>query len=151
MGIKDMVSTLKKSAAAASLTSAPNADKVDPSVIVCKSVKDAGFNPILEYAGDDATYQSDPGKSVTNPNSSASEEVPQPLWTAQVRASLTQIYEKCSVPIPSLLQRPPHLRPLLSAADITASTAINTSGEVSQNSSTTTTTNNMGASDSTQS
>lgn len=32
--VRDMVSTLKKSAA--SLTSAPNADKVDPSVIVCK-------------------------------------------------------------------------------------------------------------------
>ena len=80
------------------------------------AVKDGGFNPVLEYAGDDATYQSDPGgKPVTNP-SSASDEV-QPLWTAQVRASLTQIYEKCSVPIPSLLQRPPHLRPLLT--DIT--------------------------------
>lgn len=112
--VKDMVSTLKKSAA--TLTAVSSAEKVDPSLIVCKSVKDGGFNPVLEYAGDDATYQSDPGgKPVTNP-SSASDEV-QPLWTAQVRASLTQIYEKCSVPIPSLLQRPPHLRPLLT--DIT--------------------------------
>jgi hypothetical protein len=82
-------------------------------------VKDAGFNPVLEYAGDDATYQSDPG-AASNPggglakpqqapagSNSATEEQIQPLWTAQLRASLTQVYEQCSVPVPSLLQRPP--------------------------------------------
>ena len=45
-------------------------------------------------------------------SASESSEI-QPLWTAQVRASLTQVYEKCSVTIPSLLHRPAHLRPLL--------------------------------------
>ena len=41
--VRDMVSTLKKSAA--SLTSAPNADKVDPSVIVCK----CKFKSLVKY------------------------------------------------------------------------------------------------------
>merc|ERR1719219_2733924 len=118
--VRDMVSTLKKSAAA--LVSAPNADKLDPSLVVCKSVKDAGFNPVLEYAGDDASYHSDPGKGVSGgtQQSMASDEV-QPLWTAQLRASLTQIYEKCSVQVPTPLQRPPHLRPLLQSSDLEAS------------------------------
>merc|ERR1719225_1738154 len=114
--VRDMVSTLKKSAAA--LVSAPNADKLDPSLVVCKSVKDAGFNPVLEYAGDDASYHSDPGKSSTSGSGQqtlASEDI-QPLWTAQLRASLTQIYEKCSVQVPTPLQRSSHLRPLLAVS-----------------------------------
>ena len=45
----------------------------------------------------------------------ASEEI-QPLWTAQLRASLTQIYEKCSVQVPTPLQRSSLVRPLLAAA-----------------------------------
>jgi len=112
--VRDMVSTLKKSAAA--LVSAPNADKLDPSLVVCKSVKDAGFNPVLEYAGDDASYHSDPGKSSSGQQSMASDSEIQPLWTAQLRASLTQIYEKCSVQVPTPLQRSSHLRPLLAAS-----------------------------------
>merc|ERR1739844_29368 len=112
-----MVNTLKKSAVA--LVSAPNADKLDPSLVVCKSVKDGGFNPVLEYAGDDASYHSDPGKSTSSvsgqQSAMASEEI-QPLWTAQLRASLTQIYEKCSVQVPTPLQRSSHLRPLLAAS-----------------------------------
>jgi len=111
--VRDMVSTLKKSAAA---LSAPNADKLDPSLVVCKSVKDAGFNPVLEYAGDDASYHSDPGKSSTGQQTMASDSDIQPLWTAQLRASLTQIYEKCSVQVPTPLQRSSHLRPLLAAS-----------------------------------
>jgi len=115
--VRDMVSTLKKSAAA--LVSAPNADKLDPQTIVCKSVKDGGFNPVLEYAGDDASYHSDPGKSTSSvsgqQSAMASEEI-QPLWTAQLRASLTQIYEKCSVQVPTPLQRSSLVRPLLAAS-----------------------------------
>jgi len=117
--IKDMVSTLKKSAAALNSNAAGSSDKVDPALVVCKSVKDAGFNPVLEYAGDDASYHSDPGKSASSSQTSASDEV-QPLWTAQLRASLTQIYEKCSVIVPAPLQRPSHLRPLLSQAELEA-------------------------------
>ena len=83
------------------------------------AVKDAGFNPVLEYAGDDASYHSDPGKSASSSQTSASDEI-QPLWTAQLRASLTQIYEKCSVTVPAPLQRPSHLRPLLSQAELEA-------------------------------
>ena len=79
------------------------------------AVKDAGFNPVLEYAGDDASYHSDPGKSSSGQQSMASDEI-QPLWTAQLRASLTQIYEKCSVQVPTPLQRSSHLRPLLAAS-----------------------------------
>ena len=82
------------------------------------AVKDAGFNPVLEYAGDDASYHSDPGKSSTSGSGQqtlASEDI-QPLWTAQLRASLTQIYEKCSVQVPTPLQRSSHLRPLLAAS-----------------------------------
>ena len=95
---------------------------------------------MLEYAGDDASYHSDPGKGVCSAaagaatvgggvavaatvtqQSMASDEV-QPLWTAQLRASLTQIYEKCSVQVPTPLQRPAHLRPLLqSTSDLEAS------------------------------
>ena len=45
----------------------------------------------------------------------ASEEI-QPLWTAQLRASLTQIYEKCAVGVPTPLQRSSALRPLLAAS-----------------------------------
>ena len=45
----------------------------------------------------------------------ASEEI-QPLWTAQLRASLTQIYEKCSVQVPTPLQRSSLVRPLLAAS-----------------------------------
>ena len=45
----------------------------------------------------------------------ASEDI-QPLWTAQLRASLTQIYEKCSVQVPTPLQRSSHLRPLLATS-----------------------------------
>ena len=74
---------------------------------------------MLEYAGDDASYHSDPGKSASSSQTSASDEV-QPLWTAQLRASLTQIYEKCSVIVPAPLQRPSHLRPLLSQAELEA-------------------------------
>merc|ERR1719219_3251397 len=111
--VRDMVSTLKKSAAA---LSAPNADKLDPSLVVCKSVKDAGFNPVLEYAGDDASYHSDPGKSSSGQQTMASDSDIQPLWTAQLRASLTQIYEKCSVQVPTPLQRSSHLRPLLATS-----------------------------------
>lgn len=125
--VQDMVSTLKKSAATlgsstatTTVAAAPNAEKVDPSIVVYNSVKDAGFNPVLEYAGDDATYQSDPGKPVTSNLTSASESEIQPLWTAQVRASLTQVYEKCSVTIPSLLHRPAHLRPLLTDISVAA-------------------------------
>lgn len=117
--IKDMVSTLKKSAAALNPNAAASSDKIDPAIVVCKSVKDAGFNPVLEYAGDDASYHSDPGKSASSSQTSASDEV-QPLWTAQLRASLTQIYEKCSVSVPAPLQRPSHLRPLLSQAELEA-------------------------------
>ena len=82
------------------------------------AVKDTGFNPVLEYAGDDASYHSDPGKSSTSGSGQqtlASEDI-QPLWTAQLRASLTQIYEKCSVQVPTPLQRSSHLRPLLAAS-----------------------------------
>ena len=84
------------------------------------AVKDAGFNPLLEYQGDDASYHSDPGKSSSQ--TSASDEV-QPLWTAQLRASLTQIYEKCSVTVPLPLQRPSHLRPLLSQTELEAASS----------------------------
>ena len=99
------------------------------------AVKEAGFNPVLEYAGDDASLHSDPGKTgstgtapgVQVPSSMASDEV-QPLWTAQLRASLTQIYEKCSVQIPTPLQRPSHIRPLL---DLEAATAAATSATAS--------------------
>merc|ERR1719433_1022374 len=129
--VQDMVSTLKKSAATlgsstatTTVAAAPNAEKVDPSIVVYNSVKDAGFNPVLEYAGDDATYQSDPGKPVTSNLTSASESEIQPLWTAQVRASLTQVYEKCSVTIPSLLHRPAHLRPLLTDISVAATAGV---------------------------
>jgi len=57
---------------------------------------------------------------VTSNLTSASESEIQPLWTAQVRASLTQVYEKCSVTIPSLLHRPAHLRPLLTDISVAA-------------------------------
>merc|ERR1739845_169169 len=69
-----------------------------------------------EYAGDDASYHSDPGKSSSGQQSMASDSEIQPLWTAQLRASLTQIYEKCSVQVPTPLQRSSHLRPLLAAS-----------------------------------
>ena len=92
--------------------------------LIFSAVKDAGFNPVLEYAGDDATYQSDPGKPVTSNLTSASESEIQPLWTAQVRASLTQVYEKCSVTIPSLLHRPAHLRPLLTDISVAATAGV---------------------------
>lgn len=48
----------------------------------------------------------------------ASENEVQPLWTAQLRASLTQIYEKCSIAVPAPLQRPSHLRPLLASSEL---------------------------------
>ena len=57
---------------------------------------------------------------MTSNLTSASESEIQPLWTAQVRASLTQVYEKCSVTIPSLLHRPAHLRPLLTDISVAA-------------------------------
>ena len=73
----------------------------------------------MEYAGDDASYHSDPGKATTSvsgqQSAMASEEI-QPLWTAQLRASLTQIYEKCSVQVPTPLQRSSLVRPLLAAS-----------------------------------
>ena len=46
--VRDMVNTLKKSAA--SLTSAPNADKVDPSVIVCKCKFKSPLNYLKVYS-----------------------------------------------------------------------------------------------------
>ena len=91
---------------------------IDEHFTLFPAVKDAGFNPVLEYAGDDASYHSDPGKSSTSGSGQqtmASEDI-QPLWTAQLRASLTQIYEKCSVQVPTPLQRSSHLRPLLAAS-----------------------------------
>ena len=85
----------------------------------------------MEYAGDDASYHSDPGKSSSSVSGGqqsalASEEI-QPLWTAQLRASLTQIYEKCSVQVPTPLQRSSLVRPLLAA-----STASDLAPEVAQ-------------------
>ena len=109
---------------------------------IFSAVKDAGFNPVLEYAGDDATYQSDPGKPVTSNLTSASESEIQPLWTAQVRASLTQVYEKCSVTIPSLLHRPAHLRPLLPDISVAATAAAAATSSETKNSADSVTTQN---------
>ena len=135
--VRDMVTNLKKSAA--QLSNNPNADKIDPSIVVCKcklyiwvwvpieilifsAVKEAGFNPALEYAGDEASLHSDFGKDKGQKEASESSSEAlqvQPVWTAQLRASLTQIYEKCSINIPAPLQRSSHLRPLLaSTSDI---------------------------------
>ena len=87
------------------------------------AVKDGGFNSLLEYAGDDASYPSDVGKMAASGQSMASESFgeAQPLWTAQLRASLTQIYEKCSMGVPGPLQRPSHLRPLFAVPETESS------------------------------
>ena len=96
------------------------------------AVKDGSGVPsvITEYSGDDTT-SSIPEAITASDN--GSDQVQQPLWTAQLRASLTQIYEKCSVQVPAPLQRPSHLRPLLAAATsaLTAELENNSVGEQS--------------------
>ena len=78
---------------------------------------------------------------MTSNLTSASESEIQPLWTAQVRASLTQVYEKCSVTIPSLLHRPAHLRPLLPDISVAATAAAATSSETKNSADSVTTQN----------
>ncbi len=115
--VTSMVKDLKKSAA--SLVSAPSLDKIDPLLVVCKCKflfdiflqssysivfslflaarlkTEPGFNPSVEYAGEDATLE--------QPKNKACDLEQQPLWTPSLKASLTLLYDHCCLPVPGVL------------------------------------------------
>lgn len=76
----------------------------DPATVVfrgsniCSSMP--GFDPALEYAGDDATNHSEP--TIGGEKGSSKSDDP-PSWTPQLRTCLVQLYEQCCVPVPGQL------------------------------------------------